>query len=885
MADRSLAEKLAEYENISASKEVPEAGAGHYLKRGALQGVSALADLVPNLYNLGKAAIGAGPFPPVMSAITGRPKSEFMPEAGQANPIGQFLLEGYHLNEPVRPSADIGGKFGAAILEGAGAAAGQGPMGLARQAPLSMIKELALQEARNAVIGGAAGGGAELGGEVAGTPGAIIGGLAAGVAVPSSFIRKGGVTIGAIRSAAQTAEDIKASDILNKARASVEPGFSDYVQGTIKGAVAGTPAAAENIQEGLRLRQQIPGFNPSVAEMANSQGLIDIQKKFALLNPKNLNAEVSRGETNTKAIQDFYRTKVPVAEAPASVRSSVNQSIAEYEKLLETQAQRVAGKLPQNVNQFGIGTALSDAAQAEKAAARPPITQAYENAFKAAGETKVSSEGIVAKVEDILGEKLSQIKPSNAPQTVSTIQRIFGDKGKTMEGRSVPPDLMALEEVGGKKEVTLKDLHDIKVAVGQDVASAGRSLDPTASTRLYNLRQVMPEVDAAIEKMPPAAKNAYNAAVEKYKTEFAPRFKEGANLRVFRDTSLNEPKILPDKFVSEYFKPDAQAGGSRAIQFSRLFGQNPEAKDLARTGIMDIYSQKVVNPTTGSIDQTAHESFLRDYGRTLESYRMGGVDAVTDIKRIGQEAAKVSKSMDEFRSLSKTLKFDTVDELVTDALKNPKTMGNTIVRLSSDRRGTFNTLLLDKAFESGTASGMRQFLETNQKTLSMTVPKEQLSAIQDVAKALEMAERAPIKGNIAAGGADMLKNATGISAATVFAQVRAVTANRSSIEWGAINLAMPALNKMTQTSFANVMENALHNPQTAVALRNYLLAETPQQANKWATQILNSIKMGGKLAWSAKGPIVSNFIGPERYGENLARTGTAIRSQLQPDQP
>ena len=121
---------------------------------------------------------------------------------------------------------------------------------------------------------------------------------------------------------------------------------------------------------------------------------------------------------------------------------------------------------------------------------------------------------------------------------------------------------------------------------------------------------------------------------------------------------------------------------------------------------------------------------------------------------------------------------------------------------------------------------------------------------------------------------------TGTSAATVFSNIRAVTQNRSSVEWAAINMAMPALNKMTQTSFANVMEDALHNPQTAVNLRNYLLSESPSQANEWAKRIVESIKSGGKLAWAAKGPITKNFIGPQNYPENLARTGTAIRSQI-----
>lgn len=873
MADPSLLEKLAEYEKVSGA---PEAGASHYLKRGALQGISALADAVPNLYNLGKIQVGL--YGAGLAKVLGKEPVDFMPKVDEASPIANFLLREKGLDKPVTPSSSIGGPIGAAVLEGTGAGVGQGPMGLVGGGLKSVATQLLKQEAKGALVGGAAGGGSEVGAEATeGSPiGRIIGGLLGGVAVPSSFVRNGGLTIGAIRSAADTARDIKAQGI-PMAAGKIEPAFSDYVNSQLRGAAAGTPSAADNLTEGLRLRGIIPNFNPSVAEMSNSPGLVDMQKKFALLSPKNLNAEVARTEGNKSAIQEFYRSKVPAVEAPGSIRSAVNQKLADYEKILEEQGQGVAGRLP-IANQLGIGDVLSTAAQAEKTAAKPAITAAYQKAFDVSGDSTISGSGIVSKIEDILGEPLSQIKPSNAPQTALAIRRIFGDKNVEATGRSIPPDLMALQEGKANKGLTLNDLHDIRVALNQDVASASRASDPAASTRLFNLGKVMPEVDAAIAKLPGAGD--YQAATAKYRNEYAPRFKEGANARVFKDTSLNEPKILPDRFVSEYFRPDSQGGGTRASQFSRLFGENPEAKDIAKIGILDIYRQKVVNPTTGAIDPSAHDSFMRDYGRTLQAYKASGVDAASEINSIGQEAAKVSRSMSELKSLSQSMKFDTVDDLVSNSLKNPKTMGNTLTRLDPEKRAIFNTMLLDKSFETGTAKGMREFLDTNQKTLRMTVPKEQLDAVNDIAKALEITERAPIRGNLAAGGADMLKNATGTSTATVFSQIRAVTGGRSSAEWAAINLAMPALNKMSQTSFANVMENALHSPESAVALRNYLLADSPEVANKWATQLLNGMKSGGKLVWSARGPIVSNFIGPERYPENLGRSGVAIQSSI-----
>lgn len=899
----SLAEKLAEYDSLTSAKEVPEAGAGHYLARGALSGISALADALPNLYNLGKAAVGVSGIPTVISKVTGKPASDYMPEVGNVNPIGNFLHEGYGLNTPVRPSDSIGGNLGAAVLEGMGAAVGQGPTSLVKALPMEMVKEVAKQSGKNAVIGGLAGGGAEVGGEATGgsAAGQLLGGVVGGVVAPATFLRKGGLTVGAVIAAMDTAKDIKARQaILNAAKAQggevaskAESMFEKYVNSTLKSGVSGDPNAAGNLSEGIRLREQIPGFNPSVAEMANNPGLIDMQRKFALLNPQNLNSEVSRNAANAEAVNNYYRGIVPAPQMPSAVRSSVNQKLADYEKMLSDEAVSVASKLPV-ADQLATGNRLAEIANSEKNAARAPIQAEYQKAFDAANNTTLSSEGvltkvehtvpsdgILSKVEQILGEPLSQIKPANAPQTVSAIRRIFGDKTEELTGRSIPPDLMAEAGLTGKKELTLQDLHDIRVAIGQDVASASRSIDPTAATRLYNLKQVLPEVDAAIQKMPQSVQDAYASATAKYRDEYVPRFKEGSNLRVFKDTSLNEPRIKPDQMVSEYFKTDSQGGITKAMQFNQLFGKNAEAKDAAKIGLLDIYRQKVVNPSTGAIDQSAHNAFLRDYGRTLSAYKSMGIDAVSYIQKIGQEAAKVSASMDSFRSIAKTMKFDTVDELATDALKNPKIMGNALLRIAPDKRATFNAILLDKSFESGTAKGMRDFLESNKKTLSMTVPKEQLSAMQDISKALEMIERAPIRGNIATGGADMLKNASGVSTATVFSQIRAVTGGRSSPEWAAINLAMPALNKMTQTSFANVMESAMHSKESAVALRNYLMSQNPTQANGFAQKLLNSMKIGGKLLWSAKGPIIANFLGPQRYPGNLAKAGSAIESQLQ----
>ncbi len=831
------------------------------LARGVYQGAGAFADAIPRLYGLAKAGIGSVPIgnylipgaptiPEAISKVTGKPASTYMPELGSPeaySPTTNFLLS--RLTQDLE-APDAGTKFAGAIAEGAGGAVGGGP-GIG----IGILKQLGL--------GGLSGAGSEAAGMMTGdNPYArLAGGLAAGLGYGAArtpfkaganlILNPGGTAAGA-------------GDLAQTAKVQAAPYVQSAVNQQVREAASGTPNAAENITEALRLRQQIPGFNPSVAEASGAPALADMQRRYALSSPEALNTEVARVKANNQSIRDYYDSTVGKAGAPSTVRSAVNQSVADELAALQAKGRDISGQLPV-ADQMATGSRLTELAQGEKAAARPAIASAYEEAFNAAPAARVPAEGIVSEAEAILGRKLSEIKPENAPQTVSAIQRIFGDKSKEMTGRSVPPDLMALSEVGGQKNLSLRDLHDIRVAIGQDVAGAQRSLDPTAATRLRNLSRLYGPIDDAISKLPPQQGEAYARALDKYKTEFAPRFGEGANLRVFKETSQNEPRILPDKFISEFFKPDSQGGITRSGQFARLFGQNQEAKDLARSGILDLYRQKVVDPNTGAISDTAHNAFVRDYGRTLQNMKGQGVNAMDDIFRIGADAQKVAASGEKLNSLAKALKFDTIDELADAALKSPKVMGNTIQRLGTEERSTFGKTLLDKAWEGGNAAGMKQFLADNEKTLKMAVPSGHLKNLNDIASALEIAERTPLRGQLSAGGTDLLKNYSGVSAATVMSQIRAVTGQRSSVFWAAFNVSSPVMMKLGQKQFSQIMEDALHNPQTAENLRGFMLAQNQAQATSWGSRLLSSIKEGGHLIAGASGPLLRYAAGTDRY--------------------
>lgn len=870
----TLSELIAAADKAAAGNGKPKSDKNYYVnaaKEGFAEGVGNVADAPGRILSLLKAAGGMAMAPFVKDAGD-------LPQVDTGfsnfNTDALKRLLGVEQIEPTSKGQEVVG----GVLRGAASL----PL------PLAAGGSALAQTAKTALVGGLAGGGAVGGGQAAEAiapdspmakmAGMLAGGLAGGVVLPSA----GGV-LGVYNRMKQGAEDLATNtDIQGKAKTVAEK----IVDRQVKDAVSGTPRAAENITEALRLRDRIgPNFNPSVAEMADSPGLTEMQRRFSLTTPQRLNQEIARDEMGVQAVRDFYNKYAGKPAQPGAIRSAVNQSLSDENAAVAGKAEALAGRL-KPADQNAIGNKASELAFAEREAAKPAITAAYEKAFEAAGDARVNLSPVVSKVEEILGTKLAQVKPESAPQTVSAIQRLFKQSGD-----KTPDELSYLaSRIGGalenpqtaRAQVTLRDIDDIRKAINADVASAARSSDPSAAMRMRNLSQVHRAIDEAVTNsaVPDTAKTLYANAIQKYRNEFVPRFKEGANYQMFKDTSLNEPRIIADKFTTTYFKPDAQGGVNAGQQFSKLFGANPEAKDLTRQGIMDIYRQKVVNPQTGQIDVAAHNRFQRDYGRTMEQFRSAGINVKDEIAGIGQQAEKLTQFGDKLLSLTKSLRYDTTDDLISGALSSPKVMGNVLVRLGSEQRQNMQRVLMDKAWESGTGAGMQKYLTENAQTLKMALSPQHLQDMTDISKALAITERAPVRGVLASGGPDVLKNATGVSMATVWSQYRAVTGGRQGPATAVFNLSAPVMTKLSQTNFNDVMQTALHDPATARALRDFLVSNQSGAANASASGLMarlaQAAKTGAGIVWDSKGHIAKIAIGTENYGNNLGRAANAI---------
>ena len=320
------------------------------------------------------------------------------------------------------------------------------------------------------------------------------------------------------------------------------------------------------------------------------------------------------------------------------------QSVAETakQKKIDALTRRIdSGLVTENPDAIGAG--LKEIAKKEKDALKPAITKAYDDAFAIAPDAKVDIGNVVNKAEDILGQPLAEI---NVPDQPDIVKKLLKLKGKPTE------EFVSLGEHGGYTQpganapstATLEELDALRKAINKDIASADvANANPAQATKLRELRQLHAAIDDAVGSsttLPEEAKTAYAKAVNLYRTEYAPRFKEGVNAQVTAKGAWSEDKIRAEDVIKKYFTP---GGATEAKQFVNLFGGNADATKIARSGIEDLYRQKVTDAATGAVDSGKHAAFIKEYARPLAILDEAGMGLKDKFAQIGADAKRLEE--------------------------------------------------------------------------------------------------------------------------------------------------------------------------------------------------------------------------------------------------
>lgn len=387
----------------------------------------------------------------------------------------------------------------------------------------------------------------------------------------------------------------------------------------------------DDIVNALRGRTQIvPGTAPSAGEAAAPAGSVGLSVLQA-------RAKQVPGAADTYASME---SQTAAARQGQEVRAAAKFDAAK---------QRIQDKINRglvNVTPGEAGDALIAAAKAEQKSVRSNVVEpAYKAAFDAAGESKIDVSKVVSEAERILDRKLSSFATETAPDTVRKLrgfvpkvpeaERVLIGKAGFKTAKTPTPPVAT-------PEATLQQLDDVRKAINADIAAASTSNAPMAATTLRNLKQLHAAIDDAVkasDTLSDDAKSLYQGALDTYRTQYAPRFKEGINANLFKQTALNETKIKPEDVVSRYFQPK---GESEAKDFLRLFGKNPDAMKIARTGIEDLYRREVTD-AVGQVTPDAHAAFVKKYAEPLKILDGAGMNVSERIGVVAKDAARLAK--------------------------------------------------------------------------------------------------------------------------------------------------------------------------------------------------------------------------------------------------
>jgi hypothetical protein len=386
----------------------------------------------------------------------------------------------------------------------------------------------------------------------------------------------------------------------------------------------------DDIVNALRGRPSaVPGAAPTAGEVAAPAG----STGFSTLQAKALQVPAMTDTYADMAAQTNQARLAQQARAEAKFQSSADRVKQQIDRGLTSVSQRDAGQT------------LLNAAKAEQQTAKATITEpAYNRAFTAAGDAKINVTNVIDEAESILGRKLSTFDPSTAPSTVSKLLSLQppAPVAKPIGAGLVASRIKTATPSRPAPEVTLAELDDVRKAINADIASAARSSDPSAAVTLRNLGKLHKAIDDAVNgssTLPADAKTLYKEALDTYRTEYAPKFKTGVNANLFKQTSLNEPRLNPDDVIKTYFQPK---GEREAQQFVTMFGKNADATRVARAGIEDLYRREVTD-AAGRVTPDAHAKFLKKYADPIRILDGAGMSLSPRLDAVAKDAARLAK--------------------------------------------------------------------------------------------------------------------------------------------------------------------------------------------------------------------------------------------------
>lgn len=406
-------------------------------------------------------------------------------------------------------------------------------------------------------------------------------------------------------------------------------------------------------------------------------------------------------------------------QARAQLSETRNQLLRQYatEQQAAEQALGATGEMLPATGQLAPGEALSQRLGETRDAFREQrITPLYEDAFRTAGNGRIDTQGVIQAAENILGGRLADVPLGVATRTVRDLNNL-------------------------QRGATLRELDRVRKSVNKDIAAAQAAGRPMGD--LYDLHGAIDTAVRYSRAIPERAKSEYANALETYRQEFVPRFRQGIVTDILRTTKKNQSGLLPSKTVNTFLENE-----DNAAQFATTFGNDAVARQAMTSGLQDLARADAVDFTTGAIDPSKIDSFVGKHARQLE---IMGIDANQVFGPVRAEAQRLMTGLEDLTANAARVRgYADAKALTTAALDDKRLMGDLTQRLEGPARDAFNKEITDRAIgfiANKTPDAAMKYLRDNNDTIRMAIGRDSYMRLTNLAanqKALDdVAKSAP----------------------------------------------------------------------------------------------------------------------------------------------
>lgn len=569
------------------------------------------------------------------------------------------------------------------------------------------------------------------------------------------------------------------------------------------------PDAMAQLADAQRLKQTIPGFNPTLAESTGTPSFVANQKGGeARSSGSVLDNFVRRKQDSENAIDNFVDNAAPVASdgqiADAAQRrlEAVGKPIDKQLSQVGAQQAALPDKLPEASDNV-VGGQMRDRLENMRADKQKEMSQLADDlGLNGATGVRVSPDALRSAVTDALPSKFATgISP--------TMKKISGIKPGT--------------------PLTFGDAKYFMEQLGSEARAAAKAGDMNSARIISDARGGID--DYLTDTWAPASGlgDKYAQFRNTYKTEYIDRFNTGNTRDVKSIGPDNNYRTDNEDVAGSYFQP----GNVTAAQdFHNTFRGDPQAMQAMQAHILD--SARDASVKDGQLDPAKLAKWVDKNKDNLAQFP-DVAKQVQDVHGLATDLAERQATLETRKqavadtSLAKTMGDN--DATLDTMLQNPNVMKRTVAVMTDPEKQSLARQMWQKASANGAEdpAAMKQFMADNDDALKQVLTPEHIQSLNDIQQAWEMNARVPTPTGVAGEPIlDKFKQAVGSTPQQLLSRAFALKSGRTGLKYTIGDLAARAGLNANQQQAKAMMDRAMYDSDFAKELSDVVRTDKPK---------------------------------------------------------